>query len=69
MEWSCVCATLQEYEELIDKWKKSKDLNEQQMRHYLLNDVMPVIQVAEDVRTYSILQVRICYLFNTNRRK
>ena len=51
-EWRCVCATLQQYEELIDKWKKSKDSNEQQMRHYLVKDVIPVIQAAEDVCIY-----------------
>lgn len=55
MEWSCICATLQQYEELIDNWKKSKDPNEQQMRHYLVNDVMPVIQAAEDVRQPLVL--------------
>ena len=65
-EWSCVCATLQQYEELIDKWKKSKDPNEQQMRHYLVKDVIPVIQAAEDVCVYIslVLWAGNCYLFN-----
>ncbi|KAF8460154.1 hypothetical protein BDZ91DRAFT_739647, partial [Kalaharituber pfeilii] len=28
MEWRCFCATIEEYQKLIDQWKKSKDINE-----------------------------------------
>lgn len=55
MEWKCVCATIEEYLQLIETWKKSKDHNEKAMRAYLIDDVLPVLQQVEEV--YMLYQV------------
>jgi len=49
MKWTCVCATIEEYQQFIEKWKKSKDQNEKALRSYLIDDVLPVLHMAEEV--------------------
>jgi len=49
MQWICVCATIEEYQQFIEKWKKSKDQNEKALRSYLIDDVLPVLYMAEEV--------------------
>ncbi|KAF8418026.1 hypothetical protein EV426DRAFT_539875 [Tirmania nivea] len=48
MKWTCVCATIEEYQQFIEKWKKSKDQNERALRSYLIDDVLPVLHMAEE---------------------
>ncbi|RPB28259.1 hypothetical protein L211DRAFT_370064 [Terfezia boudieri ATCC MYA-4762] len=48
MKWTCVCATIKEYQQFIEKWKKSKDQNERALRSYLIDDVLPVLHMAEE---------------------
>ncbi|KAF8474693.1 hypothetical protein BDZ91DRAFT_788982 [Kalaharituber pfeilii] len=48
MEWRCVCATIEDYQKLIDQWKKSKDINEKNLRTYLIEDVLPALYAAEE---------------------
>lgn len=50
MEWKCVCANIEEYKQLIEKWKKSKNQDEKAMRSYLIEDVLPVLEAVEEVR-------------------
>lgn len=49
MKWICVCATIEEYQQFIEKWNKTKDQNEKALRSYLIDDVLPVLHMAEEV--------------------
>ena len=62
MEWRCVCATLEDYYNLIDSLKKSKDTDEKLFYRHLMNDILPAIQAAEKVYNTNTLNVLSTWL-------
>ncbi|OAP60885.1 hypothetical protein AYL99_05887 [Fonsecaea erecta] len=47
-KWECLCITLADYQELCESLKKSKDPNEKALRERLMEEVIPVIEAAEE---------------------
>ena len=47
-EWECVAITLPDYQHLIASLKKTKDPNEKNLRQRLIDEVIPVIEAAEE---------------------
>ncbi|KAL2423402.1 hypothetical protein ABEF95_008175 [Exophiala dermatitidis] len=47
-KWECIAITLSEYQELCESLKKSKDPNEKALRDRLIEEVIPVIEAAEE---------------------
>ncbi|KIX94500.1 uncharacterized protein Z520_09886 [Fonsecaea multimorphosa CBS 102226] len=47
-KWECLCITLGDYQELCETLKKSKDPNEKALRERLVEEVIPVIEAAEE---------------------
>ncbi|EFW23210.1 hypothetical protein D8B26_006714 [Coccidioides posadasii str. Silveira] len=53
-KWECIAITLAEYNAFIEKLRKSKDPNEQILRDRIVNDVIPVIEKAEEAQQKKI---------------
>lgn len=53
-KWECIAITLAEYEAFIDTIRKTRDPNEQILRDRLIEQVLPVIQKAEEARQRKI---------------
>ncbi|KAL2012920.1 hypothetical protein VTN00DRAFT_445 [Thermoascus crustaceus] len=53
-KWECIAITLAEYEAFIDTIRKTRDPNEQILRDRLIEEVLPVIQKAEEARERKI---------------
>ena len=47
-KWECVAITLPDYQNLITSLKKTKDPNEKNLRQRLIDEVIPVIEAAEE---------------------
>ena len=47
-KWECVAITLPDYQNFIASLKKSKDANEKNLRQRLLDEVIPIIEAAEE---------------------
>lgn len=47
-KWECVAITLADFQAFIDKLKKSRDEDERNLRDYLVDEVMPVIEHEEE---------------------
>lgn len=47
-KWECIAITLGDYQELCESLKKSKDPNEKALRDRLLEEVIPIIEAAEE---------------------
>ena len=47
-KWECVAITLPDYQNLITSLKKTKDPNEKKLRQRLVDEVVPVIEAAEE---------------------
>lgn len=47
-KWECLAITLTDYQELCESFKKSKDPNEKLLRERLLEEVIPIIEAAEE---------------------
>ncbi|OAL32783.1 hypothetical protein AYO20_07739 [Fonsecaea nubica] len=47
-KWECLCITLGDYQELCESLKKSKDPNEKALRDRLIEEVVPIIEAAEE---------------------
>ncbi|EXJ85033.1 hypothetical protein A1O3_05708 [Capronia epimyces CBS 606.96] len=47
-KWECVAITLSDYHELCESLKKTKDPNEKALRERLTEEVIPVIEAAEE---------------------
>ena len=47
-KWECVATTLAQFHEFIDSFKKTKDPNEKLLRDYLHEEVIPIIEQAEE---------------------
>lgn len=47
-KWECVAITLSDYQELCESLKKTKDPNEKILRERLIEEVIPVIEAAEE---------------------
>jgi PHD-finger len=50
LKWEVVARTLDEYRSFLSSIEKSKDPNEKDMRNRLIDDVMPIIEQAEEDR-------------------
>ncbi|KAK2737058.1 hypothetical protein FQN55_001328 [Onygenales sp. PD_40] len=55
-KWECVAITLAQYQEFLEKIKKSKDPNEQYLRDRLVEDVLPIIEKVEESHRKKIMQ-------------
>jgi DNA-directed RNA polymerase len=53
-KWECVCINLPDYQEFCESLRKSKDPNEKALRERLLEEVIPVIEAAEEKRRRKI---------------
>lgn len=53
-KWECLCINLPDYQELCESLKKSKDPNEKALRERLLEEVIPIIEAAEERRRRKI---------------
>ncbi|ETI21945.1 hypothetical protein G647_06015 [Cladophialophora carrionii CBS 160.54] len=53
-KWECLCINLPDYQEFCESLKKSKDANEKILRQRLLDEVIPVIEAAEEKRRRKI---------------
>jgi hypothetical protein len=47
-KWECIAITLQEYQDLIASFAKTKDPNEKDLRDRLTSDVLPIIEAAQE---------------------
>jgi DNA-directed RNA polymerase len=47
-KWECVAITLPDYHELCESLKKAKDPNEKALRERLVEEVIPIIEAAEE---------------------
>ncbi|OQU98480.1 hypothetical protein CLAIMM_04265 [Cladophialophora immunda] len=47
-KWECLCITLGDYQGLCESLKKSKDPNEKALRERLIEEVIPIIEAAEE---------------------
>ena len=53
-KWECVCITLQQYKEFVDAHKKSRDPNERNLISRIEEDVMPILEKAEEAQLRKI---------------
>ncbi|WEW55750.1 hypothetical protein PRK78_001183 [Emydomyces testavorans] len=49
-KWECIAVTLPDYQSFVEKIRKTKDPNEQILRDRLLDQVIPVIEKAEEAQ-------------------
>ena len=47
-KWECIAITLSQYEELCDSFKKTRDPNEKALRQRIIEEVMPILEAAEE---------------------
>ena len=53
-KWECLCINLPDYQEFCESLKKSKDPNEKTLRERLMEEVIPIIEAAEEKRRRKI---------------
>ena len=46
--WECLAITLPDYQDLVESFKKTKDPNEKNLRKRLIDEVIPIIEAAEE---------------------
>lgn len=49
MQWTCVCADIDQWVTFAAKLKKSKHSAEKELHSYIIEDVMPALEAAEEV--------------------
>ncbi|PGH08112.1 hypothetical protein AJ80_07906 [Polytolypa hystricis UAMH7299] len=53
-KWECIAITLSDYQQLIEKLRKTKDPNEQILRDQLIENVLPVLEKVEEAQQRKI---------------
>ncbi|KAI9891195.1 MAG: hypothetical protein M1814_003038 [Vezdaea aestivalis] len=48
LSWECVAVTLEQYKDILDSLKKTRDPNEKKLRARIVEDVLPQIEKAEE---------------------
>ena len=47
-KWECIAITLSQYEELCDSMRRTRDPNEKALRQRIIDEVMPILEAAEE---------------------